>query len=148
MSESDFRRWITKNKPKNSIIQTIETGTGSGVPDLFYCWNGRPCWIELKATQGRACYMRISQWRWFCNLAKAKGVGFLIIKRLKQKEIDIYDIKDLTTPEMAKKGKLVGQNIIFPEEIKPLTKVDIVSGHEYFYHILHLLLRRERNKSK
>ena len=146
MPEASFRRWLTKNKPKNSIVQPIETGTGSGIPDLFYCYNGRPCWIELKATQGRACYMRISQWRWFCNLVKAKGVGFLIIKRLKRKEIDIYNVNQLAVAEMSKKARLVGKDIIFPEDIKPSSTVDVAAGHEYFYKTLNLLLWKERKK--
>lgn len=144
MSEGDFRRWLIKNKPKNSIMQAIETGTGSGIPDLFYCYNGCPCWIELKATQGRACYMRISQWRWFCNLVKAKGEGFLIIKRLKTKTIDVYDINQLAVAGMAKEARLVGQDIIFPDYIEPVFTSIVAAGHEQFYKLLNLQLRRER----
>lgn len=39
-NEARFRRWLVKQAPKNSLIQTIETSTGTGVPDVFYCYQG------------------------------------------------------------------------------------------------------------
>lgn len=116
-NEAAFRRWLVKQKPKNSLIQTIETSTGTGVPDVFYCYEGHPCWIELKDTEGAQCYMRTSQWMWFRKYILAGGIGYLMIRR-KDKTIDVYDVKRLLIA--ASVDNIKGEHMIFKENNEPL----------------------------
>lgn len=116
-NEAGFRRWLVKQAPKNSLIQTIETSTGTGVPDVFYCYEGRPCWIELKDTEGAQCYMRTSQWLWFRKYILAGGTGFLMIRR-KNKTIDVYDVQRLLIAASIENIK--GEHMIFKEDNEPL----------------------------
>lgn len=116
-NEARFRRWLVKQAPKNSLIQTIETSTGTGVPDVFYCYKGRPCWIELKDTEGAQCYMRTSQWIWFRKYILSGGMGYLMIRR-KNKTVDIYDVKRLLIAASIENIK--GEHITFKEDNDPL----------------------------
>lgn len=116
-NEARFRRWLVKQAPKNSLIQTIETSTGTGVPDVFYCYKGRPCWIELKDTEGAQCYMRTSQWIWFRKYILSGGTGYLMIRR-KNKTVDIYDVKRLLIAASIENIK--GEHITFKEDNEPL----------------------------
>lgn len=116
-NEARFRRWLVKQAPKNSLIQTIETSTGTGVPDVFYCYKGRPCWIELKDTEGAQCYMRTSQWIWFRKYILSGGMGYLMIRR-KDKTVDIYDVKRLLIAASIENIK--GEHITFKEDNDPL----------------------------
>ena len=116
-NEARFRRWLVKQAPKNSLIQTIETSTGTGVPDVFYCYKGRPCWIELKDTEGAQCYMRTSQWIWFRKYILSGGTGYLMIRR-KNKTVDIYDVKRLLIAASIENIK--GEHITFKEDNDPL----------------------------
>ena len=116
-NEARFRRWLVKQAPKNSLIQTIETSTGTGVPDVFYCYKGRPCWIELKDTEGAQCYMRTSQWIWFRKYILSGGMGYLMIRR-KNKTVDVYDVKRLLIA--ASTENIKGEHITFKEDNDPL----------------------------
>lgn len=116
-NEARFRRWLVKQAPKNSLIQTIETSTGTGVPDVFYCYKGRPCWIELKDTEGAQCYMRTSQWIWFRKYILSGGMGYLMIRR-KNKTVDVYDVKRLLIAASIENIK--GEHITFKEDNDPL----------------------------
>ena len=116
-NEARFRRWLVKQAPKNSLIQTIETSTGTGVPDVFYCYKGRPCWIELKDTEGAQCYMRTSQWIWFRKYISSGGMGYLMIRR-KNKTVDVYDVKRLLIAASIENIK--GEHITFKEDNDPL----------------------------
>ena len=146
MSEATFRRWLVANKPNKSLIQPIETSTGSGIPDLFYCCQHGSCWIELKETERTGCYMRVSQWLWFRKLRDARGKGFLIIKRTKKKPntIDIYDVGAflITKCNELRKGKIVGKDIRF-DKVQPTVSIEVGSGHEHFYHTLHKLIKKK-----
>lgn len=145
MSEAEFRRWLVKNKPTKSMIQPIETSTGAGIPDLYYCYRSSSCWIELKETERTGCYMRVSQWLWFGKLREAGGRGFLIIKRKARRPytIDIYDIRQFMRQNgQPRAGKLSGKDILF-KDIKPVVTVEVASGHEYFYNVLHKLLLKK-----
>lgn len=143
MAEKDFKSWILKNASQDWLLQTIETTTGSGVPDLFFCVDGYQGWIELKSSQSDHCYMRISQWRWFCKLTSRGGFGFLIIKREKLKRVDVYLARDLAECKAAEKGLLKGSDIIFPTSIKPAFTYKLGSGNSIFYKGLINLMEKE-----
>lgn len=138
--EKEFKRWIVSNAPNDWLIQTIETATGSGVPDLFICINGNQGWAELKSTDSTRCYMRISQWRWFCKLISRGGSGLLLIKRLKRRCVDVYDARPLTRLSAGRDCVLRGDDIIFPSTIKPVVSYKLgTGGGEFYKNILEVL---------
>ena len=131
--EKEFRKWITTTAPKDWMMQTIETSTGTGIPDLFYCVHGYQGWAELKSTASSHCYMRISQWPWFFRLTSRGGFAVLIIKRLKDKRIDMYLASHLTRLD-ASECELKGKDIYFPsDKIKPVFSYKLGSGNSKFY---------------
>ena len=142
MSEKDFRRWITTNAPSDWLMQPIETATGNGVPDLFICHDGCSCWAELKSSASPHCYMRISQWRWFHKLTSRGGFALLIIKREKQKRVDVYKATDLTRYNAAD-CILKGEDIIFPPNTKVSFSYKLGSGNKRFFEDLDNLLQNE-----
>jgi hypothetical protein len=131
--EKEFRKWLTATAPKDWMVQTIETSTGTGIPDVFMCTDGFQFWSELKATNNKKCYMRISQWRWFCRLVSRGGFGLLMIKRLKEKRIDVYDARELTKFSAATDCVLSGQDITFPDSVKPIVTYKLGTGNGMFY---------------
>ena len=144
--EGTFKKWILQNAPKDWLIQTIETMTGSGVPDLFFCTKGYQGWMELKATpskQENLCYLRISQWRWFCKFISRGGFGFLIIKRDKLKRVDIYLASHLTHVDASRDCVLKGDDIIMPQSIKPVATYKLGSGNGLFFTRLTDVFKKE-----
>lgn len=130
--ERDFRKWISMNAEKEWLIQPIETVTGSGIPDLFICVHGYQCWAELKATESPHCYMRISQWRWFNKLTSRGGFGILVIRRLKDKRVDVFLASRLAKikPEDC---TLKGEDIVFPDTIRPAFSYFMGTGNKQFF---------------
>lgn len=131
--EKEFRKWVMTTAPKDWMLQTIETSTGTGIPDLFFCVKGYQGWVELKSTNSKDCYMRISQWRWFNRLCSRGGFALLMIKRIKDKRIDVYLASDLARIE-ASECELKGADIHFPsDKIKPVFSYKLGSGNLNFY---------------
>lgn len=144
--EATFKKWIIQNASKDWMFQTIETSTGSGVPDIFMCVNGCQAWIETKATDSNKCYMRISQWRWFYRLCTRGGFGLLIIKREKTRQADVYIARDLTQLNPHSECELKGDDVIFPPDIKPAFSYKLGTGNGMFYKKLLSLLERNFNE--
>lgn len=143
MTEAEFRKRLVSRKPKNALVQSIETMTGSGVPDLYYCHKGNPCWFELKETRGSHCYMRVSQWRWFCRHNISGGKGLLIIKRIGPRRIDIYDTKMFCGKDILKTSEIKSENIYFQSSTKPTMSIEIISGYEYLYNRIDNYLKKK-----
>lgn len=142
-SETEFKKWVVHNADKEWLIQPIETTTGSGIPDLFICYDGCSCWAELKATTSDShCYMRISQWRWLKRLHSRGGWSILLIKRLlkKQKRVDIYRVSDLLEHPL-KNCIFKGEDIYFPEKSHPAFSYIMGKGNKKFYEGLGNLLQ-------
>lgn len=149
VKEATFRKGLiqsAKNVGPTVFAQSIETGTGSGIPDLFYCNNGYSAWLELKVTQGRQNYMRVSQWSWFRALHKAHGVALLLIRRQNQaKEIDICDV--FSIKELGYEGRLLDssfkkEDVIFPPNLRHYT-IDMTYGWAAFHKRMNDILRKE-----
>lgn len=132
--EKEFRRWIVQSASKDWLCQSIETSTGTGIPDLFICTHGYQCWAELKATESDSrIYMRISQYRWFCRLISRGGYGLLLIKRTKTRRVDVYEAKVLTQFSASTDCELKGEDIVFPKELKPAFSYKLGTGNGMFY---------------
>lgn len=148
MSEQEFKKWILKNATNDWLFQTIETSTGSGVPDLFVCTDGYQGWIELKSCANNRCYMRISQWRWMNKLSSRGGCGLLVIKRETDKRVDIYNMLDLRRIGTPNSDFIKGVNIIFPPYAQPAQTYKLGSGNQTFYAKLKQELIRGQNNEK
>lgn len=140
--ETEFRKWMVKNA--NSLgwmIQSIETSTGSGVPDIFVCNYGWNAWAELKSTNSNKVFMRISQFRWFIRYVRRGGIGLLIIKRLKERRIDVYKMLDLEIYSDAKHCELKGNDIYFPDFTQPAFSYKLGTGASTFFNRLLRLIQ-------
>ena len=60
-----------------AMVQTIETTTGRGVPDLAVI-HGRTYWIEVKACDG-SCFLRPEQYVWQ-RKAREHGVDVMTVQ--------------------------------------------------------------------
>jgi hypothetical protein len=62
--------------------QAIETGgTGLGVPDMNYCYQGLEGWCEFKKTSAWAIQISAEQVGWLSRRQRAKGVCYVVIRR-------------------------------------------------------------------
>lgn len=141
VSEQTFRRWLVSNAPTDWLMQTIETSTGAGIPDVFACKDGNCAWLELKATTAPSkCYMRISQWVWFRLFCQRGGKGILLIKRENDRRIDGYKVHELVQSCGPEQCSISGKDITFPSETKPAFSYKLGTGNEMFYKKLEKLL--------
>lgn len=138
--EKQFKRWITSTAPTDWLVQTIETSTGSGVPDLFMCHNGHNLWTELKSTEDNKCYMRITQWYWFNRLLDKGGKGFLFIKRVKDKRVDVYDMSDIRGKISRCSLLIKSPDVVFPPTTQPVFSYKLGASDETFYQKLERIL--------
>ena len=143
-NEAGFRRWLISVAPKDALIQSIETSTGSGVPDIFLCIKGSLCWVELKDAEGGQCYMRVSQWLWMRRLLKAGGTGFLMIRHKAYKTIDIYDMAILARQQVDFDAKVVRQDIFFSKSTKPVFSHTLGTGNKLLFEKLLEYLERRK----
>jgi hypothetical protein len=78
MNEAKFKTWLVTNLKKlGYFVQTIETTTGRGVPDLVALKNGKTCWLELKCVSG-PIIVRPEQYSWGLRAHKA-GVDVSVV---------------------------------------------------------------------
>lgn len=148
MTEANFRSWLVKNAGSGWMMQTIETSTGTGVPDVYFCTQGHQGWLELKnSALLSACYMRVSQWRWFHKLYKRGGVALLLIKRQKLKTIDIYPGSELVseTLQEARTYEIRKDDVFFPSTIKPAFTYKLGTGNKVLFDTILQLIKGEYN---
>lgn len=63
--------------------QRIESVAGVGAPDIELCYEGKSCWIELKAPPKQCSewdMLRPSQQIWHFRRVKERGIVFLIYR--------------------------------------------------------------------
>ena len=76
--EHKFYMWLKQGlKVFACDIQRIETSTGSGVPDLNVCYEGKEVWVELKANNK---LLRKEQHAWAMRRAHHYGRVFCLAK--------------------------------------------------------------------
>jgi hypothetical protein len=71
--------------------QPVETGgTGRGIPDVNYCFEGREGWVENKIAQGAKGLrfaLRPEQIGWIERRARNKGRVFIAVRREVEKSL-------------------------------------------------------------
>lgn len=77
--EAEFRKWVKAQLSPHFFMQTIETSTSTGVPDLFLAREGRYAWVELKCDViDKPPLIRKEQRVWGIRHAQKKGQTLLI----------------------------------------------------------------------
>ena len=79
--------------PKESHFQRIETGgTGKGVPDVNYCYEGKEIWIELKSIEGLKSTLTPFQVAWIYKRYQSGGNVFILIRKIngKKQEMKLF----------------------------------------------------------
>jgi hypothetical protein len=77
--ESDFRTWLTTAiRGADGFVQTIETTTKAGVPDLYFVLGGIDAWLELKVGHQSGPLIRKEQRIWGMKHAKSGGKSFFL----------------------------------------------------------------------
>jgi Holliday junction resolvase len=78
--EAKFKAKLTKNLKKiGFFVQSVETSTGRGVPDLWVCHRGASMWIECKAPKGNQIELRKEQRTWCINVAINHEIPVVIV---------------------------------------------------------------------
>ena len=118
MREGEFRKWLVKNKPYNSVVTPIETSTATGVPDVFTCYEGHSQWLECKIVMIGPARIRGTQYTYLRKLWEAGGHAKIVAQRLSSRtykpiSIEIYDATDIVSMPTGM-FKVVGKELVFP----------------------------------
>ena len=101
MKESQFKAFFVKALRTNGcFVQTIETTTGRGVPDLVALRSNRTYWIEIKVGYGNTVTIRPEQYAW---MRKAKGQNVDVYVAMLDKKTD--ELKVFASSEGAPRSK-------------------------------------------
>lgn len=72
--EAKLKRWVIGTLLAGGHCQTIETTTGSGIPDINVCYDGKEFWVETKiAMPTGAVLLRPFQHAWIRRRASFGG---------------------------------------------------------------------------
>jgi hypothetical protein len=83
----------------------IETPiSGGGVPDHYWCHNGRDGWNEYKVTSGYSIRFRPEQVGWHARLKRAGGRSFIIVRRLNKQTDELWIYKGASAEMLALHG--------------------------------------------
>src|SRR5262245_11843020 len=81
MRDAGLRQLFQKHLPEFHW-QPIETGgTGRGIPDANYCFNGKEGWVEFKRVTGWKFTIAPEQIAWLERRARAGGRVFVAARR-------------------------------------------------------------------
>ena len=123
MREGEFRKWLIKNKPHNSVMTPIETATATGVPDIFSCYQGDSIWLECKIAMTGPPRIRGTQYVYIKKLLEAGGKAKLVVQKLSQYTykpiyVELYDASVVMNTPLGLFRK-IGQELELPKTIKP-----------------------------
>lgn len=80
-SEATFSKLVKSHLPVGAHWQRIETGsTGTGIPDVNICLNGKEVWVELKLIKGKRVDLAPTQVAWHMKRAKAGGITWILAR--------------------------------------------------------------------
>lgn len=92
--EKSLQRWFTNNCPGNWHVQSLESSTAHGIPDLVVTLPRGVFWLELKAHAGKQARIRPMQWAWAQKNIAAGGHCFLL-HRPPGPDWAIYNLADV-----------------------------------------------------
>ena len=92
--EAKFKTWLVKKiRDLGYFVQTIETTTGRGVPDLVAVVAGKSVWIEVKVSKP-GCTIRAEQYIWHLKAGEQGVVVLTVCQNPDTKHITIYRSED------------------------------------------------------
>jgi len=80
-NEATFSKLVKSHLPVGAHWQRIETGgTGTGIPDVNLCYEGKEIWIELKLVKGKRIDLSPTQIAWHMKRTKAGGRTWILAR--------------------------------------------------------------------
>lgn len=115
MKESQFKAFLVKSlRAAGCFVQTIETTTGRGVPDLVALRANHTYWIEVKVGCGNTVTIRPEQYAWM-RKAKACGVD-VCVAMLDKKTNELKVFVSSEAVPLSKAWKLDSLKYVFPKK--------------------------------
>jgi Holliday junction resolvase len=119
LKESQFKAFLVKAlRACDCFVQTIETTTGRGVPDLVALRSSRTYWIEVKVGYGNTVIIRPEQYAWM-RRAKSQNVD-VYVAMLDKKTDELKVFVPSEAKALSKGWKLESLEFVFPK--RNLTK--------------------------
>lgn len=114
MKESQFKAFLVKAlRACDCFVQTIETTTGRGVPDLVALRSSRTYWIEVKVGYGNTVIIRPEQYAWM-RRAKSQDVD-VYVAMLDKKTDELKVFAPSKAKALSKGWKLESLEFVFPK---------------------------------
>ena len=90
MTESQLKQKVKNQFKSHAHVQSIETTTGNGVPDLNICMSRFDFWVELKVDTGKGTLLRKEQRVWMYERMKQGGTCFVLSYNIECGLVVIY----------------------------------------------------------
>ena len=88
MTDARLRQVFKEHLP-DFDIQSVETwGTGRGVPDMNFCYNGVEGWVEFKRTKHWKVNVAPEQVAWIERRLRAGGSVLIAVRRIQPATVD------------------------------------------------------------
>lgn len=81
MRDGNLRQLFRQHLPAVDFVSVETGGTGRGIPDSEYCYEGRTGWIEFKMAKGQNTGIRPEQFAWMNRRIRHGGRAFVAIRR-------------------------------------------------------------------
>ena len=79
--DGDLRSIFRRRLPRFHWNSIETAGTGRGIPDAEFCYNGKTAWIEFKVTMAWSVDLRAEQVAWLMRRARAGGRCWVAVRR-------------------------------------------------------------------
>jgi hypothetical protein len=118
-SEATFSKLVKSHLPVGAHWQRIETGsTGTGIPDVNICLNGKEIWVELKLIKGKRVDLAPTQVAWHVKRSKAGGHTWILARHTYDgtrvgKGDNIYLWSGLHAKAVKEDGTLFGEHKVW-----------------------------------
>jgi len=122
--EQKFKQWLIRNVLSEAHVQTIETSTGSGVPDTNACLHGKELWIEVKvATPTNLVLLRPYQWAWMQRRVRVHGTVLVIAEC--GKNVWVWNAAKIAVRQHAEYLEIVSMGNCYPKSKMASLRNDI-----------------------
>ena len=93
MPKTEQALWnsLKSKLPKKTHFQRIENRAGQGMPDVYLCVDGVPCWVELKIIKNDRVSISKSQIAWHLGHTRCNGVSFFLLHAPSTGDVFLFD---------------------------------------------------------
>lgn len=114
MARDGDLRAIFRRKLPQFDFQSVETGgTGRGIPDANYCFEGKEGWVEFKRTGAWAVGLRPEQVAWALRRCRHGGRVWIAVRRVREESDELW----LVPGELARELKADGLNALIARSL-------------------------------